>query len=108
MSTDNSNDEGSKAAPSPTPAPPAAAEAPPSHSSSTWKLPDGIEDHIESGLIKSAIGATAGGLVGMILFRAGGGWRSASVATGVGVAVGSTYERIMADYYNDNKSASAN
>ena len=104
MSTEN-KDEGAPAAPAA-----AAASAAPSagsSSSSTWKLPDGIEDHIESGLIKSAIGATAGGLVGMILFRSGGGWRSASVAAGVGVAVGSTYERIMNEYYytsNNNKS----
>ncbi|CAJ1955173.1 unnamed protein product [Cylindrotheca closterium] len=60
-----------------------------------WKLPDGIEDHIEDGLIKSAIGATVGGVFGMILFRSGGGMRSASVAAGVGAAVGSTYERFM-------------
>mmetsp|Transcript_6911 Transcript_6911/g.20742 ORF Transcript_6911/g.20742 Transcript_6911/m.20742 type:complete len:103 (-) Transcript_6911:169-477(-) len=59
----------------------------------TWKLPDGIEDHIESGLIKSAVGATVGGVVGLVLFRSGKGWRAASVAMGVGVAVGSTVER---------------
>mmetsp|Transcript_44349 Transcript_44349/g.106838 ORF Transcript_44349/g.106838 Transcript_44349/m.106838 type:complete len:82 (-) Transcript_44349:2534-2779(-) len=61
-----------------------------------WKLPEGIEDHIEDGLIKSAVGATVGGVFGMILFRSGGGMRSASVAAGVGAAVGSTYERFMA------------
>lgn len=85
--------------------------------SSTWKLPDGIEDHLESGtcfaadegrlsplmiisqlmcigLIKTAIGVAVGGLAGMVLFRSGGGWRSASAAMGVGVALGSTYERM--------------
>lgn len=59
----------------------------------TWKLPAGIEDHIESGLIKSAVGATVGGVVGLVLFRSGKGWRAASAAMGVGVAVGSTVER---------------
>jgi len=62
---------------------------------STWKLPEGVENHIEDGLIKSAVGATVGGVFGMILFRSGGGMRSASVAAGVGAAVGSTYERFM-------------
>ena len=55
MSTENSNDEEAKA---PTPAPPtpsAAADAAPSASSSTWKLPDGIEDHIESGTSYSTV-----------------------------------------------------
>ena len=47
-------------------------------------------------MIKSAVGATVGGVVGMILFRSGGGMRSASVAAGVGAAVGSTYERFVA------------
>lgn len=58
-----------------------------------WKLPDGIEDHIESGLIKAAAGAVAGGLVGAILFKSGSGMRSASMALGVGAAVGSTVQR---------------
>jgi hypothetical protein len=40
----------------------------------------------------------AGGAIGVILFRSGGGMRAASVAAGVGVALGSTYERFMADY----------
>jgi len=61
-----------------------------------WKLPDGIEDHIESGLIKAAAGAVAGGIVGAVLFRSGKGWRSASMALGVGVALGSTVERAYA------------
>lgn len=52
--------------------------------------------HVSIGLIKSAIGATVGGVFGMILFRSGGGMRSASVAAGVGAAMGSTYERFMA------------
>mmetsp|Transcript_39480 Transcript_39480/g.72838 ORF Transcript_39480/g.72838 Transcript_39480/m.72838 type:complete len:90 (+) Transcript_39480:116-385(+) len=59
----------------------------------TWKLPEGIEDHIESGLIKSAVGATVGGVIGLALFRSGKGWRAASMAMGVGVAFGSTVTR---------------
>jgi hypothetical protein len=47
-------------------------------------------------LIKTAIGATIGGLVGVIMFRSGGGSRAACIATGVGVAAGSTYQRIAA------------
>ncbi|KAG7357890.1 protein of unknown function DUF543 containing protein [Nitzschia inconspicua] len=64
--------------------------------SSQWKLPDGIEDDIEQALIKTAVGATVGGLLGVIMFRSGGGSRAASVAAGVGVAAGSTFERIAA------------
>jgi hypothetical protein len=56
-------------------------------------------DHL--GLIKTAIGAAAGGVVGLVLFRSGPN-RAASVAAGVGVAFGSTYERIAANY---NKSS---
>ena len=63
--------------------------------SSSWKLPDGIEDHLEDGIIKAVIGVGVGGALGMLLFRSGKGWRSASVATGLGVAVGSTYARVM-------------
>ncbi|GKY90797.1 hypothetical protein MPSEU_000052500 [Mayamaea pseudoterrestris] len=72
-----------------TPTSPPAAAAPRS-----WKLPDGIEDHLTTGLIYTTIGAAVGGLVGVVLFKSGGGMRAASMATGVGVAWGSTYERI--------------
>lgn len=68
----------------------------PNSSETTWKLPDGIEDHLEAGLIKTVVGAAAGGAVGMVLFRSGGGWRAASAAAGMGVAWGSTYERAVA------------
>lgn len=54
--------------------------------------------HSFSGLLKTAIGVTAGGIVGLIMFRSGKGMRGASVATGVGIAAGSTYERLMAQY----------
>jgi uncharacterized protein YcfJ len=67
-----------------------------------WKLPDGIEDHIESGIIKTAAGALAGGVIGAILFRSGSGMRSASVALGVGAAIGSTIERAYATKTNSS------
>jgi len=51
-----------------------------------------------AGLIKTAVGLTAGGIFGMIMFRSGKGMRAASLATGVGVAAGSTYERVMAQH----------
>jgi hypothetical protein len=47
-------------------------------------------------LMKTAVGVTIGGLAGLILFKSGNGRRASAVATGVGVAVGSTYERISA------------
>lgn len=49
-----------------------------------------------AGLVKAAVGATLGGLAGMVLFRSGRGNRAASVFTGIGVALGSTYERAQA------------
>ena len=49
------------------------------------------------GLIKTAIGAAAGGVVGLVLFRSNPN-RAASAAAGVGVAFGSTYERMAANY----------
>lgn len=69
---------------------------PPPSSKSSWRLPDGIEDDVEQAILKTAVGATVGGLLGVIMFRSGGGSRAASVAAGVGVAAGSTYERIAA------------
>jgi len=63
----------------------------------TWKLPEGIDDHIYSGLIKTSLGVVAGAAVGVLMFRSGNGGRSASMAAGVGVALGSTVERARAD-----------
>ena len=51
------------------------------------QLPNGVEKHIESGLLKSAVGAAAGLAVGVVFFRGGKGWRMASAAAGVGVAI---------------------
>lgn len=76
----------------PTPLSPDAS-APPTRKN--WQLPTGIEDHIESGLVKLTAGVLVGGALGMLLFRSspGKGWRSASIAAGAGVALGSTYVR---------------
>lgn len=66
------------------------------HISLSWRLPDGIEDHIESGIIKTATGAVVGRIIGGI-FKSGSGWRSASAALGVGIACGSVLERALGD-----------
>ena len=59
----------------------------------TWQLPEGIEDHIESGLINAAAGAATGAIVGAIFFKRGRGYVPALALAGVGVAIGSTVER---------------
>mmetsp|Transcript_12683 Transcript_12683/g.17991 ORF Transcript_12683/g.17991 Transcript_12683/m.17991 type:complete len:82 (-) Transcript_12683:114-359(-) len=69
----------------------------------TWKLPDGIEDHIEAGLIQSAVGVVAGGITGALLFRSGKGMAAAGMATGFGIAVGSTFERAYQDHLKQQK-----
>ena len=70
----------------------------------TWKLPEGTEEALESGILKAAAGAVAGGLVGAVLFRSGNGMRAGSVALGVGVAVGSTVERALSGEFTQSKS----
>mmetsp|Transcript_30378 Transcript_30378/g.71668 ORF Transcript_30378/g.71668 Transcript_30378/m.71668 type:complete len:97 (-) Transcript_30378:1032-1322(-) len=72
--------------------------ASPSASATTWELPVGIEDDIEHALIKTAVGAAAGGLFGLMFLRSGNGRRVASIATGVGAALGSSYERVKFRY----------
>jgi UPF0716 family protein affecting phage T7 exclusion len=47
----------------------------------------------ELGIFKTTAGAVAGGIFGLALFKAGGGWRSASVAAGMGAGIGSTFQR---------------
>lgn len=46
------------------------------------------------GVLNAGIGMTVGGLLGLAMFRSGSGYRSASVAAGFGVALGSTFERV--------------
>lgn len=67
----------------------------PEENKSTWKLPTGIEDDIYAGVIKSFVGVSVGGALGMVMFRSGKGWRAAGAAMGLGVAIGSTVERAM-------------
>jgi len=70
----------------------------------TWALPDGIEDDIEQALVKTAMGAVAGGVAGLILFKGGKGTRAASIATGIGAGIGSTWERVKFRYeQSENK-----
>ena len=59
------------------------------------------ENNYFTALIKTAVGAVAGGLFGVIFLRSGNGRRAASVATGIGVSFGSTYERIKLRYNSE-------
>jgi len=54
-----------------------------------------------------AAGAVVGGLAGLVLFRSGSGYRSASVAAGIGTALGSTYERIAGYHQNGDLAAAS-
>jgi uncharacterized protein YcfJ len=55
-------------------------------------------DNIPIALVKTAMGAVAGGVAGLILFKGGKGTRAASVATGIGAGIGSTWERVKFRY----------
>ena len=61
-----------------------------------WKLPDNIEDHIEAGLMKAAAGSVAGAAAGALFFKSGKGYVGVMALAGVGVAIGSTVERVRA------------
>merc|ERR1712238_77325 len=67
-------------------------------SPSTWTLLVGIEKDIEQALIKTAVGVVAGGVLGVVFMRSGNGRRVTAMATGMGAAVGSTYERVSYRY----------
>ena len=54
--------------------------------------------HKNTALVKTALGALVGGVAGIVCFRGGKGFRAASVATGVGAALGSTCERVRFRY----------
>jgi hypothetical protein len=95
MSTDPSTPNTTP--PSPTPVPTQLNQS----SVGNWRLPIGIEDHIEDGVIKMTAGVLIGGTLGMLLFKSGKGWRSASIASGLGVAIGSTYVRFMSSMSNN-------
>lgn len=95
-------DESSSAETSSTAAPVATETPPPATASaSTWALPAGIEDDIEQALFKATTGALVGGVLGLALFKGGKGTRAASIATGVGAGLGSTWERIKFRYATD-------
>jgi hypothetical protein len=74
----------------------------------SWKLPIGIEDHIEDGVIKITAGVVIGGTLGMLLFKSGKGWRSASIASGLGVALGSSYVRFISSTTSNRSSTGTN
>jgi hypothetical protein len=57
---------------------------------------------ILSGLMKAAAGVAVGSLLGLAMFRSGKGWRSAAATAGLGVALGSTYERARGASLNSN------
>ena len=73
----------------------ADAPALPSPSIETAKLqiPEAAIPHLESTLLKSAVGLTTGAVFGLVFFRGGKGWRMASIGAGLGVALGSSAER---------------
>jgi len=78
---------------------PSAIETTPSASNMPAKLqiPESAIPHLESALLKSAVGMTAGAVLGVVFFRGGKGWRLASsVGAGLGVALGSSAERYWA------------
>ena len=53
---------------------------------------------LHSALVKATIGAVAGGVMGLIAFKGGKGTRAASIATGIGAGLGSTWERVKFRY----------
>jgi Domain of unknown function (DUF543) len=93
MAIDPSSSQEPPLPPPPPLSPPVTSETAEPSNQRKWQLPTGIEDHIESGIIKLTAGILVGGTLGMLLFRSGKGWRSASMAAGAGVALGSTYVR---------------
>ena len=92
MTMSSSSDDDNKTTPSQTTEDASASFEP------TWQLPPGIENHIEALCLKSVIGATVGGLAGILLFRSGRGANAAAgAAFGIGCAAGSFFERVRAD-----------
>ena len=49
--------------------------------------------------MKVVVGAAVGGLLGMVLFKAGKGNRAASIAAGVGAGLGSAVERAKPTFF---------
>jgi len=66
-----------------------------------WELPEGIEGHIESGVVKVVIGVMMGGMVETFLFKSGNKrMKLTGVALGLGAAVGSTFQRFKGNPRN--------
>lgn len=59
--------------------------------------------HLKDGLLNCVVGASLGGAMGVLLFKSGKGYRTASVAAGVGVALGSTLERLTFEWQQQSK-----
>jgi hypothetical protein len=59
--------------------------------------------HLKDGLLNCVVGASLGGAMGVLLFKSGKGNRAASVAAGVGVALGSTLERLSFEWQQQSK-----
>ncbi|GAX27017.1 hypothetical protein FisN_9Lh330 [Fistulifera solaris] len=76
------------------PAPVAAAPE-----TGSWKLPSGFENVIEDGIVKVVAGAVVGGVLGLALARSGKGGRLGYLGAGVGVGLGSMYERALESFH---------
>jgi hypothetical protein len=97
----------------------------PAPETGSWKLPSGFENVIEdgtshlcisialliiqtpivfilrlrhAGIVKVAAGAVAGGVLGLALARTGKGGRLGYLGAGVGVGLGSMYERALESF----------
>jgi hypothetical protein len=73
-------------------------------SSSVMASMESAAPHLKDGLLNCVVGASVGGAMGVLLFKSGKGYRAASVAAGVGVAVGSTLERLSFEWQQSKKS----
>ena len=68
-----------------------------------YQIPAYVEPHIEAGLLQTAGGILVGGVVGLVLFRSGSGYRGASMAVGGGFGVGGMVERIWEESQRQKK-----
>lgn len=75
------------------PASSAALPSPSAIETAKLQIPKAAIPHLESAILKSAVGMTTGAVFGLVFFRGGKGWRMASVGAGLGVALGSSVER---------------
>ena len=92
MSDSNSNSNSNNNQQEDAPAPSAKLPSP-SIETAKLQIPEAVIPHLESALLKSAVGMTTGAVFGLVFFRGGKGWRMASIGAGLGVALGSSAER---------------